>query len=346
MLVKKFLAAVGLAATFFVSVAVAQIVLSPPAADIHINGHTYTNLDWQASPQGTLSAIANDVGAVTQAYPQGRFTLRVPLTSDLTMYVGGAGASDLNNCLLGTPCATVQRPFDLLRDRYDLAGHTVTVQLADGSYSPGLSLQGKLIGQLSPANLILRGNNANPSAVAISDNRGLTALDDGVGSAIFVSSGGALTIGGVRLSATYRSLWAHTVSNVTFGFMDFGPAGNSHIVADEGSLIRAFASYSISGSSGAHYAVYGGHIYTYEPANPAELTVVTINGFPSFGWFAFADGKGHITSPASRTSFSGSVGTAHQYQADGMSLIDTVGSGANYFPGICPCFVVNGSIYK
>jgi len=329
-----------------ISTAVAQIVISPPAPDIHINGHTYTNNNWQANPQGTLSAIANDVGAVTQLYPQGRFSPRVTLTSDLTMFVGGSGANDANTCLSGNPCATVQRPFDLLRDRYDLAGHTVSVQLADGTYSTGLSLQGKLIGQLSPANLILRGNNANPSAVTVSDTRGLTGADDGVGSPIFVAWGGALTVGGMHLVATYRSIWAHATSSITFGFVDFGPAGDSHIVSDTGSLIRTFASYSISGSSGAHYAVYGGTIYSFEPANPAELTTVTINNFPNFGWFAFADGQGQIISPANRTTFTGAVGAAHKYQADGISLINTNGSGVNFFPGICPCFVVNGSVYK
>jgi len=339
--------AAALAVGLIISTAIAQIVISPPAADIHINGHTYTNSDWQNNPQGTLSAIANDVGAITQLYPQGRFSPRVVLSADLTMYVGGAGASDLNNCLVGSPCATIQRPFDLLRDRYDFAGHTVNVQLADGSYSPGVVLSGKMVGQINQYNLVLTGNPSNPSAVNVTDTRPISNfLDGGVGTPILVGYGAALGVRGMRVVSSFRSLWAHEGGKIIFNAIEFGQSGDGQITSDVGAEIRINGAYSVTGSAAYHYGAFnGGVIFTFEPAVPGSFTAVNIVGNPTIPVFAFATSLSQILAPASRMSFSGSI-NGIRYGIDGVSLIDTAGSGQNFFPGSCPCTVTNGSVYK
>lgn len=327
------------------SAAVAQIIISPPAPDIHINGHTYTDADWQSNPTGTLSAIANDIGAITQAYPQGRFSPRVILSSDLSMYVGGTGASDANNCLINNPCATVQRPFDLLRDKYDLAGHTVTVNLAAGTYSPGLNLRGKLIGQLSPHQLLLVGNNSNPSSVTISDLRAVSSdLETGAGVPIFTGWGAELKISGVRFTASYRAIWAHVNSHIYFGLVEFGPSGTAHITSDEGSEVRAVANYSITGGAFYHYDIFSGIIIGYDPIS-SNFTTVTINGTQTFITFAHVQQMGQLILSSGRVGYVGSSIVGQQCIIDGLSAVNTGGSGGSYLPG-SGCTITNGALYE
>ena len=72
----------------------------PPIADININGHTYTDADWSANFQGTLSGIANDV-AETVASKDLVGTVQIALSGDLIL--SGTQAANIGFIFTGSP---------------------------------------------------------------------------------------------------------------------------------------------------------------------------------------------------------------------------------------------------
>lgn len=338
---------VAFASLWVVSAAVAQLVINPPVSNVNINGHTYTNSMLQSNPAGWLAGVANDIGQITAAYPQGRFSPRVRLTAALDMYVDAAGGSDSNNCLTGNPCSSVQRPFDILRDGYDLAGNVVTVHLADGSYSPGLKLQTKLLGQHGHDNLILVGNEAAPANVIIADT-GLipTALDSGVGSPIFVAYGGTLSVRGVTLVSGFRSAWAHVSGDLLLRNIRFGSAGQCHVAASTAALIRFDGDYSIFAGTNGHYCAYnGGTIIAFDPANPQRTVHVSISNNPVFAVFAISEGLSQVYATSAVTAYTGTASGA-RYGVATNSIVDTAGSGASFLPGSLPGALATGGVYR
>jgi len=172
-------------------------------------------------------------------------------------------------------------------------------------------------------------------------------LDTGVGSPILVTNGALMGVRGMRLVSSYRSLWAQEGGKIIFNSLEFGQAGEAHVVSGAGAEVRINGGYKITGGAGSdHYAAFnGGTIFTFEPADGSTFAAVTIVGNPTIPVFALSYSLSQILSPASRTSFTGSINGA-KYAIDGLSLIDTAGSGQNFFPGTCPCSITNGSIYK
>lgn len=308
---------------------------NPPVSDIHINGHTYTNAQLEANPAGWIAGIANDIAAVTQLYPQGRFAPRTRLTSDLDLYVTPVG-SDAGNCLVGQPCASIQRPFDVLRDLYDFGGFTVTVHVADGTYQPGLKLRARMVGQQSPASLVLQGNSANPAAVSIIDPAVPTGLfEQGNGTALYTNWGGMITVNGVRLVGGFRCLWANDHSNIRFLNVEIGNSGSgTQIAASHFGIIRLRGNYKINGnaSRSSVLATDGGQVLLSDVADPDIFPVITLVGTPTLGSFAEAQRNGMILSRASQTVFVGGS-TGQKFSIDTQGLITTNGSGPNYFPG-------------
>lgn len=45
-----------------------MVTISPPVADITLNGHIYTNAQWEADPAGTISGIGNDIDALVSIF--------------------------------------------------------------------------------------------------------------------------------------------------------------------------------------------------------------------------------------------------------------------------------------
>jgi hypothetical protein len=341
--------AVGFGALWVISAAIAQLVINPPVSNVNINGHTWTNAMLQSNPAGWLAGVANDIGAVTALYPAGRFSPRVKLTAALDMYVNAASGSDSNNCLVGTPCRTIQRPFDLLRDGYDLANNTVTVHLADGSYTPGLKLRGKLLGQGDLSSLILLGNEASPQNVIIADpSTDASDLESGPGTPIFVAYGGVLSVRGVTLVAGFRSVWAHLSSTIAMRNIRFGPAGHAHIVVSQSASVRMVGDYSIyGGASCCHYYASTGQIIAYSPTNSQTVVHVGITNVPTFFSFAVSGDLGQILALSTNTIFSGAATTTFsRYFVNLNSIINTGGSGASYFPGSQPGVAQTGGIYQ
>jgi hypothetical protein len=325
------------------------MIISPPVANVNINGHVYTNAQLQSNPAGWIAGIANDVGSITSQYPTGRFAPRIPLTSDLTFYVDPAAGSDSNTGLIGSPVQTIQRAFDILRDQYDLAGWAVTVQLANGSYSTGLKLKSRIMGQQSPASLILKGNSASPSSVSISDLTVPTGFfERGDGTAIYANWGALLSVDGVRVVGGYRGIWANTHSEIRIQNVEFANSGTTtvHGTALHGGLIRVRGNLSITGncSRASFLASKHGTVMLSDTGDPQVLPTITFVGSPSVGNIAEVNQLGLITSLSSQTTYAGSP-VGKRYAADALGVIDTNGSGVNHFPGTITGTTSNGAVY-
>lgn len=96
--------------------------------------------------------------------------LRTKLAAPTTFYVATTG-TDTTGC--GTsiaPCHSRQYVVNFLANNYDFGGQTVTIQLAHGTYTDGVSVNGPMVGQSSPGQLIFSGDctsAANTKAVLI-----------------------------------------------------------------------------------------------------------------------------------------------------------------------------------
>ena len=95
---------------------------------------------------------------------------RIRLTAPTTFNVSTAG-TDVAGCGLATgsaACRTRGYLYNILAGNYDFGNQTVTVQIADGTYTDSLQASGSLIlGQAGPSGLIFTGNCTTPTNVLI-----------------------------------------------------------------------------------------------------------------------------------------------------------------------------------
>jgi hypothetical protein len=324
---KKFIKIAGLLAGLTIAAAaVAQIVINPPVPDIHINGHTYTNQNWQLNSAATLAAIANDVGLITAQYPQGRFSPRVVLTSDISLYVS-TGGSDANNCLVNNPCASIQRAWDLLQGGYDLALHTAHIEIGAGNYTAGglspsgyLWLTGGILGQKNDQSIIFHGNSSNPAGVTLTGGAGLAN--------VVVAQGSYATFDGVKLVGppTAVCLFADQAARILIKNVEFGSCGYQ-LTADLAGAIIGVGPITFSGANiqGARAGNFGlifmntdfGATTTFASGASYSSAFVVATVLGAVNWV---------------TPFTGSF-TGARYYVDGNGVIYTAGQGANYFPG-------------
>jgi hypothetical protein len=101
------------------------------------------------------------------------------LASNLTLYVGGAGASDTNLGLNSSqPLATIQAAVNVAK-QFNLSGFTVTISVAAGTYSGAITAAGNFAGA------------SGASAVAIvGAGSGTTTLTAGSGVNVLTGQGG------------------------------------------------------------------------------------------------------------------------------------------------------------
>lgn len=245
--------------------------------------------------------------------------VREKLTSDRTYYVRTDG-SDSNTGLantVGGAFLTLTRAAAIVQT-LDFAGFSVTIQVADGTYTAGFALLAPTLGGL----VTLLGNVSTPGNCVISTTGG---------PAVLASGGAAFFVGGFRLqtSGSGDCLRAEPFSLITqAGPLAFGAcAGNSHVSAAGGTIVNSAYSNAIVGACARHQlAADTGSILT----NNGGTITHTLSGTPAFSVaFAQATRRGGISGNA---GWSGSA-TGPRYSADSLGLIQTYGSGASYFPG-------------
>lgn len=272
----------------------------------------------------TTSAISESLvrdinGLAFEVTDASAFGGRELLTANRTYYVRPDGNDTTNNGLANTSAGaflTLPQAFNVVSDTLDLGGHTVTIAIADGTYTDGLNATRRIVG----GNLTITGNTTTPGNVIISTTSADAIRADGAGV--------SLTIEGMELRTTTSGsgVIAENGSNIIVGQkIRFGTCATNHAYALNAGVVRLTSNYDIVGPAGYHYvAAWLGLI------DVSATITITITGTPAFaGAFAFAR-AGLIRAP--NKTFSGSA-TGKRYLVDNNGTIFTNAGGASYFPG-------------
>lgn len=248
-----------------------------------------------------------------------RFLPKEVLTASRTYYVRTDG-SDSNNGLTnaaGGAFLTIQRAVNVATT-LDLNGFTLTIQVADGTYTGGVTLK-NVLGFAGAGSLIIRGNNATPANVLISTTsvgcftaNGTNVIWDILDLKMQTATGGAC-------------LQAQSGGAIRYGNVNFGACANVHIGAFENGSVSCIGNYAISGGALTHF--YG----SYMGLVRATSRSITITNTPAFSLaFAFSDLSGLVAADA--MTFSGSATGPRYYVATG-GQVATGGGGTSYLPG-------------
>ena len=239
---------------------------------------------------------------------------RCRLGADTTLHIATTGDDGNGGLTSSDPWATMQHAWDMLQDRFDLAGHTVTIQLGNGTYSAGVKPNGILVGQHNSLSVIFQGDTTTPSNVVISVGPYNNCFQ-GSFSAQFTVSGMEL-IGSQLIHATHGS-------RVVFSDIIFGTGTTQIYAASNGSVI-ANSDYTISGDATYHWhALDSGEIF-------APHRTITLSGTPNFSVFAVSQIVSHIH--VNGVTFTGSA-TGTRYSVETNSVIYTASGSATYLPG-------------
>jgi hypothetical protein len=237
---------------------------------------------------------------------------RVALTANAQFYVSPSG-NDANNGSSGAPWFTLQHAWNAISALYDLAGFTITINLANGTYTTGLFASGALPGQIGSNSIIFNGN-STPSSVTVSTTAGNSCFT--ANAAFFTVQGMTLTASGGDASC----LQSGTQGGIAFSNIDFGSAAYAHIAANNGS-IQATGGYSIVGSADYHW------VCTAHGLILIVDTAVTVSGTPAFTIFASCVSQSLME--VYGNTYSGSA-TGKLYDVSQNSVVI---SGASTFPG-------------
>jgi hypothetical protein len=232
----------------------------------------------------------------------------------------------------GQPYLTAAAIWSMLQTGYDLAGFTVTLQAASGSYTEGEILTGALPGQVDAENVVILGNASNPAnctyqvpnTVAFAANEGAKYC---LGGFNFYSGQANVAVDG---AGSHVIINANTIFNTPQDY---------HLTATNGGLIHRVANYSIGSSAASHLNVFAGGNITV----PVSGLVVTILG--NSLWFTqgfVSNSGGYITDSAARYVQYNTWGPRYELSAGGS--IWTGDGSASHFPGSQPG-INNGGYY-
>lgn len=257
----------------------------------------------------------------------GGFTLTVPattgmrerLTTNRTYYVRTDG-SDSNTGLAdsaGGAFLTVQKAVNVISGTLDLDTYTVTVQIRSGTFTGAVALKPYM--GAGPVTIV--GDETTPSNVVINPTSASCFTAD--------NSITTYSLRGMKLATTTSGncIEAARFAHLQYQNIEFGAvsSGNYHLNASLGAIIESTGNSQITGGGYAHYgASSGGKVYD-------NSRTVTSTGTFAFANFAYAELTGIVY--AALNTYTGGTITGTRYSAALNGAINTLGGGANYFPG-------------
>lgn len=269
----------------------------------------------------------NAVDDGTTATLEANFTLaiqaitQIKLFSNLNLYVNPSTGNDANAGTTPTTAfRTIQRAFDIGYANYNYNRNQLTVNLAGGTYTTGLSIIGMPVG-CTQVNLL--GNTATPTAVQI------TVIN---ANAILINSGTNFNLQGVTVGASGT---ASGVLGLGYGVIcsqgwisisnsNMGTCGTAQITATNNGIVTIGPATLFSGNSQYGLLSQAGSLIW---ANGGALNYSS--PVYSIANVAVSSGGNLLTVGASIT---GSA-TGPRYLSDYNGNIVTGGGGANFFPG-------------
>lgn len=262
---------------------------------------------------------------ITMPAVQARWA-RERLTADRTYYVRTDG-SDTNTGLANTSGGaflTIQKAINSV-SVLDIAIYNVAIQLADGTYSSPIVINGPWVGS---GTVTLQGNAGTPSNVLLTS----------AGATITASNGASINLEGFKVTSTGNfNLLAESRASVTFSNLDVGVCAAHQIRANTGASIRCTGNYAISGGAWAHLvALEGGVIFV-------QAATLTISGTPAFS-VGFCDLNFCGIIEADGNTFVGSA-TGKRYSVGTNSVLFVAGAATTYLPGNATGTTATGGQY-
>lgn len=241
------------------------------------------------------------------------------LAADRTYYVRTDG-SDSNTGLANTSGGawlTLQKAVAVITQTIDLNGFSITVNVADGTYTGGLKLQ-PFIG--APGEVFFTGNTGTPANCIISTTSKSAVIGQHGGSCRYTLAGFEY-----RTTTSGYGVAAYDYGQLFINEARFGACAEAHLYAGPQGRIEHHANYTISGDSPYHwYADQGGFIY-------GKNLTVTASGTRNFSQrFAYADSGGKIYTFGN--TYSGTF-TGRRFECAVGAVINTFSGGQTYFPG-------------
>lgn len=310
------------------------------ASVVYYNGHTFvgsaTGARYTVSENGVIvaggetylpgnAAGTRSSGGVYNSLAGG---VRELLTANRTYYVRTDGSN--NNTGLanttGGAFLTLQKAWDTVA-ALDLSIYTVTIQVADGTYTTGINMAAMPVGG---SGIFITGNNTTPANVHLNCTTTCFEISAPLPCSMTID-GFKCTFTGNGLSAVYiRATGVITVLRMELAGGSTGFAGG-YRANGSGAKLQIFAAQNITGSMSCYAQALGGGVIQF------SATTITLTGTPAFSWLCInADSFGYAT--VAGVTFSGSA-TGTRYGAGLNGGINTGGGGASFIPGS-----VNGSV--
>lgn len=250
---------------------------------------------------------------------------RTILTTATTFYVSTTGSDTVTGLDPSHPAATVNYILDLLQSTYDLNGQTVTIQLAGGTYTQNILVEGMFLGAVSGSSttpvtpslgsVIVQGNVGSPSSVVL------------IGT-ISVHYGAALTLQGLtlqNLTGTAAGVEAYAYALMTLVNCNWN--ANALIQAVSHGTVWLFGSHTINANASA-----SGFLWAHQNSTIYVAGTFTVAAGVTVPTFASAD-HCSLVYVLNSASFAG-TNTGARFNAARNSYIYF--EGASPFPGVAP----------
>ena len=252
------------------------------------------------------------------------------LTAARTYYVRTDG-NDSNTGLAdtaGDAFLTIQKAIDTVAT-LDINNNTVTVQVADGTYTDGITFR-NVVGYAAYGNLVVNGNSVTPSNVLISTT-GITVTGNGITSMWKLSN--------MKLTSSASHIIDMNYSYLGIEYLVFHTASKWQIAVVGGYLLYG-AGMHISGNAGL------GHLVTDNDAYVDMIQrTITIDADVSLTVFISAALAGSIYAPACTFTLGGHTVTGKRFQTATNGAISTNNAGLTYFPGTIAGTFASGGVY-
>jgi hypothetical protein len=194
---------------------------------------------------------------VTLGYLQAN--ARTMLTANRTYHIAPNGSDTTGDGSAGNPWQTLQYAWDFVNTNIDYGGYTVTISMAPGTYTQGLTAFGAQIGTVGSGSFIISSVAADNTQVQIHVTGGAGCINAEQGASIYVqhvtltatASGGT---GGDGMTAGYGG-------EVLFQDVNFSNCSENQIYSAAGGQVIAMGNYYVSGGAIDHaQAAQGGYI--------------------------------------------------------------------------------------
>lgn len=252
---------------------------------------------------------------------------REKLSANRTYYVSTTGADTNDGKSSGAAFLTVQKAIDTVANTLDIpSGITVTIQVADGTYTGSNTLRRFTGG----GSVIINGNSSTPTNVVIST----TSAD--CFSAAHGVFGYTLQNLYLNTSSSGNGINANSNAYVLGTNLAFGSIASFGAYAWNGGVVHLYGNITINGGmlgfavAGMNGMVSAGAAYTFVFTPAISL------------WFAQATG-GTVTLVGS--TWTGSFATGKRYDAVANGVINTNGQSTTWIPGAAAGTTATGGQY-